>query len=517
MLDHPELVHMILHYLLALNDYAVASPRTPRSPAAVKRRQSLLLLNVPDQEDDKMNPSLFNLVDLVLSSTSSQDAQTVISGLKLSTVILGKNHGYALGSIIKIMHAHHREPHRTVGALNAELESYLNLAIGLAGEAGVDEVYDCHLKDKLSMLENHPCSLKTLALQTSSVQSPGYFDTESGPRDVGPHYLMPEDPLFKSLLDLLLMFLTNDVETNLALTETIITLGSCSQLRLEGWLSVDPADYHFEDTDQEPQDFTNEGLRDMYRASRQPMWATSATPPLLACLKSLDAQVEALRADIQDWDEHVASRKHVFRTYEELSEVSKAPTPQVKPARPSAETPAGSWTPQIPKYVTESSATPSRTASPRGRKEGLDVKHTPTASPSLRGGGQTLAGSPSRGMSPLPAPRAAIRHTTFMADVLGNLAEVNNHPNFKRRIRFRRPVDSQNVEVLLSKYQPPPKDLDEDVTAGAEQGTEEKNDDISEATLGHIITNVVILQEFVLELVALMQVRASLFSEVRFA
>jgi hypothetical protein len=32
----------------------------------------------------------------------------------------------------------------------------------------------------------------------------------------------------------------------------------------------------------------------------------------------------------------------------------------------------------------------------------------------------------------------------------------------------------------------------------------------------HIITNVVILQEFVLELVALMQVRASLLNEVKF-
>ncbi|KAF2653099.1 hypothetical protein K491DRAFT_718323 [Lophiostoma macrostomum CBS 122681] len=519
MLDHPELVHMILHYLLALNDYAVSSPRTPRSPAAVKRRQSLLLLNVPDKEDDKMNPSLFNLVDLVLSSTSSQDAQTVISGLKLSTVILGKNHGYALGSIIKIMHAHHREPHRTVGALNAELESYLNLAIGLAGEAGVDEVYDCHLKEKLSMLENHPCSLKTLALQTLSVQSPGYFDTESGPRDVGPHYLMPEDPLFKSLLDILLTFLTNDVETNLALTETIITLGTCSQLRLEGWLSVDAAEYHFENTDLEPQNFTNDGLRDMYRASCQPTWDASATPPLLSSLKSLEAQVDALRADIQDWDEHVASRKHAFRTYEELSEVSKATPPQVKPARLGADLPAGSWTPQIPKHVLENPTTPSRTASPRGRKEGLDMKHTPAASPSLRAGGQgqILAGSPSRGMSPLPAPRATNRQTTFMTDVLGNLAEVNNHPNFRRRIRFRRPAGSQTVEVLLSKYQPPPKDPDEDATAGAEQGAEGKKDDVNEASLGHIITNVVILQEFVLELVALMQVRASLFSEVRFA
>ena len=67
---------------------------------------------------------------------------------------------------------------------------------------------------------------------------------------------------------------------------------------------------------------------------------------------------------------------------------------------------------------------------------------------------------------------------------------------------------------MLSKYQPPPQEPGDNATAGAEA---EEQDDIREATLLHIITNVVILQEFVLELVALMQVRASLFNEIKFA
>ncbi|KAF2180829.1 hypothetical protein K469DRAFT_639292 [Zopfia rhizophila CBS 207.26] len=517
-LDHPELVHMILHYLLALPDYAATSPRAPRSPAAVKRRQSLMLLNVPEKEDDRMNPSLFNLVDLILSSTQSRNPQTVIAALKLTTVILGKNHGYALGSLIKVVDIHHKEPHRTVGALNAEMETYLNLAIGLAGETGVDEAYESLLKDKLSMLENHPCSLKSLALPNSPLQSPSFFDSETGPREVGPHYLIPEDPLFKALLDLLLRFLTNDVETNLGLTEAIVNLGACSQLRLEGWLSVDPSNYYFADNkDEEPQDFSNESFRDMYRASRQPTWNSSATSPLLACLQSLQAQVEALRADIKDFDEHLANRKQAFHIHEEINEAIKSTPPQIKPSRPSTELPAGMWTPQVPKYLLDNSASPSRTQSPRGRKEGLDHRHTPTSSPApSKLGGQTLVGSPSRGMSPLPAPRAANHQTTLMADVFSNLAEVANSEFLKRRIRFRRPADSQIVEVMLSKYQPPPKDPPDDPAAQAEAEAREK-DDIREASLGHILTNVVILQEFVLEIVALMQVRASLFSEVRFA
>jgi hypothetical protein len=65
----------------------------------------------------------------------------------------------------------------------------------------------------------------------------------------------------------------------------------------------------------------------------------------MTCLQSLQKQVDALRADIQDWDDHVAGRKHVFQTYEEMNEMSKTTTAVVKPtpARPS-ETPAGSWT-----------------------------------------------------------------------------------------------------------------------------------------------------------------------------
>jgi hypothetical protein len=71
------------------------------------------------------------------------------------------------------------------------------------------------------------------------------------------------------------------------------------------------------------------------------------------------------------------------------------------------------------------------------------------------------------------------------------------------------------VEVLLSKYQPPPKDdVDDTKPVGDE---EEEQDDIREASLLHVITNVVILQEFILELVALMQIRASLFGEIKYA
>jgi hypothetical protein len=512
-LDHPELVHMMLQYLLALKDYTSAT--TPRSPAAVKRRQSLMLLSAIDKEDDKLNPSLFNLVDLVLGSTVSRNSQTVTAALKLTTVILSKSHGYALGSLVKVMSLHHKEHHRTSGSLNKELELYLNLAVDIAGLDGVDEVYDSYLKDALSLLESHPCSLKTIALPATSPKSQGYFDsTEASSRDVDPHQLLPEDPLFQSLMDLLLMFLTNDVETNLALTEAIITLGTCSQLRLEGWLSVDPADYHFEDAGPEPEQFSNENLRNMYMAERMPTWGPSATPQLLACLRQLQTQVEALRADIKDWDEHVSNRKLAFRFHQDVIEEAKSVIPQSKQVRPSSEAPAGSWTPQIPKHMQEKAGAPPRAQSPRGRKETLSgSKHSPTISPApSRLRGQSLVGSPHRAESPFSASTGAGPLTSILSDVDASMSQIKNTQFGKRRIRFRRPAGSKEVEVMLSKFQPPPKEpSDDDATAVEEE------DDVREASLLHVITNVVILQNFVLEVVALMQVRASLFCEVRFA
>ena len=512
-LDHPELVHMILHYLLALPDWASMTPTTPRTPVAASRRMSLMLLNTPEDEEDQMNPSLFSLVDLILSSTTSRNSQTVISALKLITIILGKNHGYAIGTLIKTVDVHHREIHRTLGALNAEMDMYLSLAIGLAGENGVDEAYETHVKDKMRLLETHPCSLKELALPNSPLHNSIHFDSE-GRRDVNPHYLIPEDPLFKSLLDLFVTFLANDVETNLALTEAIINLGACAQLRLEGWLCVDPSSYkHSEPLDQESEQL--EGTtEDLFKAARQPTWDASATPPLLACLQSVYTQVEILRKDIQNFDEQLSNRKQAFKIHEEISEAVNSVPPKPKTTRPSAELPPGTWTPQIPKYVLDSSATPSRTQSPRGRKEGLAKANGPTSSPApSKRGSQTLSNSPSRGLSPLPAPQSTQRQTTLMADVISNMNEFAKSEALKRRIKFKKRSESHEVEVITAdKPGSDPEDTESASAPGAnEDGVIEK-----EASLGHILTNVVILQEFVLEVVALLQVRASLFNEVKF-
>lgn len=180
----------------------------------------------------------------------------------------------------------------------------------------------------------------------------------------------------------------------------------------------------------------------------------------------------------------------------------------------------------------------------------------------------TAMGSPGRGVSPgtLGTQGSQRGGGGVLEDIDANLKGLKDAVLMKRRIRFRRVKGENKVEVLLSKYQPPPKDRDApshpkpkseaqgsgDSTAATETGGQgdgavvaesgeqrskqdeeaqrghvhDNNDDdeadyddadTKEASLMHIITNVVVLQDFVLELVALVQVRASLFGEVRFA
>ena len=194
----------------------------------------------------------------------------------------------------------------------------------------------------------------------------------------------------------------------------------------------------------------------------------------------------------------------------------KSTPTQPQSTRRSVELPPGTWTPQIPKHVLDSSNTPSRSQSPRGRKEGLDLRHTPTTSPapSSKFGGQTLISSPAPSRTLSPIPRVQQRQTTLMADVFSNLAEIADAEALKKRIKFRRLQSGREMELVHSKTFEPTKERSDAITS-ANSETEDE-DDIREASLSHIITNVVILQEFVLEMVALLQVRASLFSEVKF-
>jgi len=491
-LDQPELIHMILQYLLAMPD--TAKEITPHSPLSLKRRTSLMLLAQTENEDERLHPSLFSLVDLLFSSVRSKNPQTVVAAYKLITVILSKNHAYAVGTLLQITSPQSKEPPRTHGALNAEIEAYFALAEDIGGDAGVEEAYDTHLKDALKSLETHQCSAQILALNAPMLRPASDLEFSEPPKT---HSLRMDDSLFGHVMTMLHTFLTNNVEANLGLTETLVTLASCPRLRLEGWLALEPAYYEFFEAMPDHQfGSTDPVLQALRAARRQPTWSSSHTPQLLRVLETLRNEVGLLRAHVPDFDQLVASRKQAFQVHDQISSaLQNRPSPP--PASATVQSTAGAeagWKPQRPaamprRVLAETSVNASRGQSPQGGGPTLNpvpVKLSPSQGPTGRNASPT---STSRERSRVHASARETRRTSgILQDVV---KEAGDAEGLKRMITIpvRGAEESDNADT------------------GAES---------REASLSHVLTNVVVLQEFVLEMVAVMQVRASLFGEVTF-
>lgn len=524
-LSNAELVHLILQYLLALPEQT-----RPRSPTAVKRRSSLLLLTQAENEDDRPNPALFNLVDLLQGSICSTNTQTVIAALKLATVVLGKNHAYAIDTLLQTTQSQTTEPARTHGALEAEVEAYLALAEDIGGNHGLDEAYETHLQDALRLIESHVCSYNLLSLSGlggSSVPPMKLSTASAGPKEVGSHSINLDDTFMNHMLSTLQNFLTNNVEVNLGLTETIITIISCPQLHLEGWAAVEPAYYDFSDCEEEDANIP-EALRLMKAARRHPSWPQQHAPLLLSRLQYVQKDLNSLRGIVPDLDQLVATRKQAFKLHEEISEAMQSAAN--RPGRSSIDSLApvsAGPTPQklaaIPQrmYDGASPSSPTRSISPRGRATQSDRRIAPTSSsgPSILGQyapGLTSPGSASPSRSRLSGETRRVSNgggrsaTMAPQALLDDVVETANSTALAKRIRF--PI-RLSTDILETDVQPSGRETDDDKSSDDTDGSE----GVREASLGHILTNVVILQEFVLELVAIMQVRASMFGEVRFA
>jgi hypothetical protein len=108
-------------------------------------------------------------------------------------------------------------------------------------------------------------------------------------------------------------------------------------------------------------------------------------------------------------------------------------------------------------------------------------------------------------------------------DLLNDIVQSTNSELFARRIRF--PLETETGKILQDAAEANSGSTaasteDERIPSTSktdESDEEHRGDTHREVSLSHVITNVVVLQEFILELVAVMQVRASMFDEVKFA
>jgi Retinoic acid induced 16-like protein/Family of unknown function (DUF5917) len=502
-LDHADFVHLILQYLLALPEPSGGIEASVVSLHAVKKRKSLLLLSQFSKPDEETSPALFNLADLIQSSIRSSNPQTVIAAFKLLSVILHKDHPYAVGTIIRSDRLSPESPQRTHGALNAEVEAYLTLARDMAGEVGMDDAYEGYLRDCQRHIELHCCSTALLTLESLGIPiPPNAFEmpTLNTTPDLPAHIIQEGDVFFSQVLALTESFLTNNVEVNLSLTEVLLTLAACPKLRLEDWLAVNPHQYRFPATAEPTSD---DALVRLEHARRKPTWSSQHSPQLLKIFESVKTEIELLKQTVPSLHQLINTRKQAFRLYDEISEAMEKPPPTVS-SSPRTDTGQPFGTPQrlntAASRLLDRTASPSgRSQSPRGRSTKNDAEAT-TSSPSPSKGNRSLLTSPFR--KPVETRPVFVGHTP--EDLLGDIIEGANSEVLARKIEFPLRAAGAAAEAAGPDTPEP-------------QRTDAPGTTKTIVSLSHVLSNIVILQEFMLELVAVMQIRASLFQEVQFA
>lgn len=420
-LDHPDMINLILHYLLALPDSLPSNrPGSRSSVSLARKRKSMdLATMMAEKSDTTVTPLLFNLVDLILACLRSRNQQTIYVTLQLVSAILKRHHRYAIITLLRTDIIPINNPRRTVGAHEQEVEYMMALAGTIGGQDNFDEVYQSVLRDTMSRLESHPCSIKLVAprVSASNQRLPAVADSLPGaPRDVGDHTLRPDDPLLNALLDLLETFFINPVETNLSVTETLVDLAICGYMKIEGWLARSPGAYTYGDEDDtpdgpadddgteadaeldRPRTAEEEQIKAMERCRQRPLWTQTSVPRVLNVLKHLEEQVVSYKKTIPRFDDLVQQRREAFQTADAMSTpaapTQKAtPVQQETPDRGSLDEVSRSASPSRPSALEglahrllSELGTPSRSNTPRGRKEQTRSSRSGNATPSSKPG-----------------------------------------------------------------------------------------------------------------------------------
>ncbi|KAH7309551.1 Retinoic acid induced 16-like protein-domain-containing protein [Stachybotrys elegans] len=592
-LDHPDMINLILHYLLALpNSLPVTDSDNDTSVSEARKRKSMNLASMMAKKTDtSVTPLLFNLVDLILACLRSQNGQTIHVTLQLVSAILKRHHRYAVITLLRTEIVP-KTRQRTVGAHEQEIEYLMYMAGLLGGLDTFDETYQSVLGDTMTRLESHPCSLKLVAPR-ASIQGPGIADSLPGaPRAVREHTLRPDDPLLNAMVDLLETFFLNPVETNLSVTETLVGLGICGYMSIEGWLCRHPDSYTYEEPEAEADDLTSpisdeapviiaeeidpveaeerEHIRALEKCRRRPQWKQDTLPRIFQTIKHLCEQVVTYKETIPRFEELVQQRRAAFMAADSI--LDQPPPPPIRkdapqfatPERPSADGLSRSGSPSRPSGIEgfaqrllSELGTPSRTGSPRGRKE---PRSSGTASPAgpfslPKSGNPFASAAPS---TPKEQHNLSPRDTSAAATPWGGFPRSQSPQQ-----QYVEPrdaiVDSQasafaaiDQTILARRVGPPdtgtrllrpiPLNFDKqplpDPVVDADRETDDEYETATEtaadfeeaastrpssppppehtASVSHIVTNVIIFQSFIMELASLMQVRAGLFDEVRY-
>ena len=520
---HPDLTHRILHYLLAIPKNLTHNSSTSRPATLARRRKSESLIRKQAATLEEIPPGLYTLVDMIFGGLGSYTQQTVAATLRLLGTILSKHHQYVIPGLIKTKPIKDNDIKRSVLAHDKNVDTLLGMAEDLIDD-DTDQDYESHLQDARILLESHVCSQEILLLPSKGLatgQQPLVVD----------HTIDPGDQLLHSMLSLLDRFFSNEIETNLSLTQTLSCLASCGYTQLEGWLLDDlsrtsklddnasrsPAELESIARTDRPKPDTEGRSEDSNPDKPTLMHRIDYVSPFFKSLDALVDQVEGFKQEIEDFEIYLAERKHIFKVGERIgNELEDAPalssreSRAIKPASHNRIRASGQVVSIAERLQSnDNSASTSRASSPRGRHRTAPLGPTlasrlshlqisPSPSPSKDTSAHTA--------SPLRKGSVSSTHSKNLPSPTGPANAIHQQVKIPIGVATRRDdsldVGSSAASSIRSELSEP------------ESGQRRQFIDVS---LSKILTNVVILQEFLLEMAAIVEVRASLFGEVTFA
>ncbi|KAF7727094.1 hypothetical protein EC973_008057 [Apophysomyces ossiformis] len=477
----------------------------------------------------------FTLKDLIFSRLKSSSQPTVIATLKLLKTLITKHCRHSTGLLSVYPVTENATKPAVIAHHIREIELYCSLVEAI-DEKHAPEVlingYDNYLSDIEAMMDNDRCyQLSTsFGWPTAELRGPKikrrrslkysqrYENGTNQPEaTVSPtlcksapvmfkHHIRPTDPLLQILLSLLSHFFAQSSELNLALTGVISALALCPYRTLEGWITFRESDRakpddvlvlssterlerinldqeqdkirvkdiyaHFDSTELDEDDEEDDRSID-YRADRFSRRRKSAVhfksyPPFFTLFRTLTQQVDYYRSEIDGFDQLLDERRNGLLFGESTNTV-----PSIT---------GGSRRGSI--FKTDTNA---RRGSIR-----------PSVPSMLAGDGLTTANAGTN--SPLPSSITPITP----------LSPLDLHARKTQNTRIQ-PLFPSN---FVTEPEEPILDLDKDdedtFAPHVDPSQQRRLDKTKEITISMLLNNVVILEEAIKEIVALIQVRRSL-------
>jgi hypothetical protein len=504
-LENQRLAQRMLQYLLAAkasdNERIVKRPR-PRF--SMSRRRSLETLAALAEAAQSPSPDLFNLSDLINMSLKSRYPNTVNSSLRLVSVILNKHHPSALSSLFKCIPLKVDSTSTTIRAFNSSLITYFDLAAGVTlAENTLDASYQGALTDAKIRIEKHSCSITP---------------TSDGlPLNKEPTTISPDDRLLNGLLDKLETLFMNSTLTNLGLTQCIMDMAACENMSIYGWLVP-----------------SNAGVAGPNRC-------------VTSVVEALVDRVKQWQAFFPEWDGLIAMRReelaregaglpslplqashgadaiHLQTTPPQSIQGSRAQTP-ITASRGRPITP----TPKFGSIDNTISSSP--TSNPRTPMAQRPIAGSPLRQAYLSAGSSAedaaeRSRSPSASTSPSDADeeeKKGLSKGDIVALLMTPLTLSSTTAKARHGVSSRSAASAvepvlhdqtlgsplENLDSDAASQTPSPAPQDQRNTKADDQDTEH------EVSLSHVLTTAIILQEFVLEIAAVMQVRGTMIGEV---